>query len=45
VGAIEIADRFSLVDVAEDVADGVIGALRSAKIKGRKVKVRREGER
>ncbi len=44
VGAIEIADRFSLVNVADEVADGVIGALRSAKIKGRKVKVRREGE-
>jgi ATP-dependent RNA helicase DeaD len=42
VGAIEIADRFSLVDVADDVAAGVIGALRTAKIKGRKVKVRRE---
>jgi ATP-dependent RNA helicase DeaD len=45
VGAIEIADRFSLVDVADDVAEAVIGALRGAKIKGRKVKVRREGER
>ena len=44
VGAIEIADRFSLVEVADDVAEDVIGALRSAKIKGRKVKVRREGE-
>ncbi len=43
VGAIEIADRFSLVEVADDVAEDVIGALRSAKIKGRKVKVRREG--
>ena len=44
VGAIEIADRFSLVEVADAVAEDVIGALRSAKIKGRKVKVRREGE-
>lgn len=45
VGAIEIAERFSLVDVADEVAEAVIGALRGAKIKGRKVKVRREGER
>ena len=45
VGAIEISDRFSLVDVADDVAAGVIGALRSAKIKGRKVKVREAEER
>jgi ATP-dependent RNA helicase DeaD len=45
VGAIEIADRFSLVEVADDVAASVIGALRSAKIKGRKVKVRREGRK
>ncbi len=45
VGAIEIADRFSLVDVADDVAEDVIRAMRSAKLKGRKVKVRREGER
>jgi ATP-dependent RNA helicase DeaD len=45
IGAIEIADRFSLVEVADEVAEDVIGAMRSAKIKGRKVKVRREGER
>ncbi len=45
IGAIEIADRFSLVDVADEVAEAVIVALRAAKIKGRKVKVRREGER
>ena len=46
VGAIEIADRFSLVDVAEELAEGVIEALRASKIKGRKVTVRpdrREG--
>jgi ATP-dependent RNA helicase DeaD len=45
IGAIEIADRFSLVEVADDAAEAVITALRGAKIKGRKVKVRREGER
>ncbi len=45
VGAIEIADRFSLVDVAEGMADGVIAALRGTKLKGRKVIVRRDRER
>ncbi len=45
VGAIEIADRFSLVDVTDEVANDVIHAMRSAKLKGRKIKVRREGER
>ncbi len=42
VGAIEIADRFSLVEVAEELAEGVIEALRASKIKGRKVTVRRD---
>ena len=45
IGAIEISDRFSLVNVADDAAEAVIAALRTAKIKGRKVKVRREDER
>jgi ATP-dependent RNA helicase DeaD len=42
VGDIDIADRFSLVEVPEDLADGVIEALRQSKIKGKKVTVRRE---
>jgi ATP-dependent RNA helicase DeaD len=42
IGAIEIADRFSLVEVAADVAQAVIGALRETTLKGRKVTVRRE---
>jgi ATP-dependent RNA helicase DeaD len=44
VGAIDIADRFSLVEVPEAAAEAVIGALRGSKIKGRKVTVRREIE-
>ena len=44
IGAIEISDRFSLVDVADDVAQDVIRALRQAKVKGKKVTVRRERE-
>ena len=42
IGAIEIADRFSLVEVPEHAADEVIDALRRTTIKGRKTIVRRE---
>ncbi|GLY74901.1 DEAD/DEAH box helicase [Actinoallomurus iriomotensis] len=42
IGAIEIADRFSLVEVPESAAEQVIKALRRTTIKGRKPTVRRE---
>ena len=42
IGAIQIADGFSLVEVPEDAADRVISALRAATIRGQKVNVRRE---
>jgi ATP-dependent RNA helicase DeaD len=42
IGAIEIADRFSLVEVPEGEADGVIKALRGSTIKGKKATIRRE---
>jgi ATP-dependent RNA helicase DeaD len=42
IGAIEIADRFSLVEVPETAADEVVTALRGSSIKGRKATVRRE---
>ncbi len=42
IGAIEIADRFSLVEVPQEAADEVIDALRRATIKGRRPTVRRE---
>lgn len=42
IGAIEIADRFSLVEVPETAAEEVISALRRTTIKGKKVTVRRE---
>jgi len=42
IGAIEIADRFSLVEVPESTADGVIAALKKSTIKGRRTVVRRE---
>ena len=44
VGSIEIADRFSIVEVPDEIADDVIGALRSTTIRGRRVMVRRDRE-
>jgi ATP-dependent RNA helicase DeaD len=45
IGSIEIADRFSLVEVPETAADDVVAALRQVSIKGRKTTVRREHSR
>lgn len=45
IGAIEIADRFSLVEVPAGAADDVIDALRNATIKGKRVSARRDRER
>jgi ATP-dependent RNA helicase DeaD len=42
IGAIEIQDRFSLVEVPVDAADRVVIALRGSTIKGKKANVRRE---
>ena len=44
VGSIEIGDRFSIVEVPDEIADDVIGALRSTTIRGRRVMVRRDRE-
>lgn len=44
IGAIDIADRFSLVEVPAEAVDAVIDALRATRIKGRKVTVRRDRE-
>ena len=44
IGAIEIADRFSLVEVPADAVDDVIRALRSTTIRGKRVIVRRDRE-
>jgi len=41
-GTIEIADKFSLVEVPESAADDVVAALRQAGIRGRTATVRRE---
>jgi ATP-dependent RNA helicase DeaD len=45
LGAIEIADRFSLVEVPGEAADRVVAAMRQATLRGQKVQVRRERER
>jgi ATP-dependent RNA helicase DeaD len=42
IGAIEIQDRFSLVEVPMEAADGVIAALRASTVKGKRATVRRE---
>ena len=40
IGAIEIGDRFSTVEVPSDQAEDIIRALRKTTIRGRKVTVR-----
>ncbi len=42
IRGIDIADRFSLVDVPEEAVDYVIDSLQGARIRGRKVLVRRD---
>jgi ATP-dependent RNA helicase DeaD len=42
LGAIEIADRFSLIDVPESRADEIVAALRATTLRGRRVTVRRD---
>jgi ATP-dependent RNA helicase DeaD len=42
LGAIEIADRFSLIDVPESRAEEIVAALRATTLRGKKVAVRRD---
>jgi ATP-dependent RNA helicase DeaD len=44
IGAIQIADRYSLVEVPESAADDIVRALSSATIKGRRQPVRLDRE-
>jgi ATP-dependent RNA helicase DeaD len=44
IGAIQITERFSLVEVPEEIADGIIDTLRGTTIKGKRVPVRRDRE-
>jgi ATP-dependent RNA helicase DeaD len=45
IGVVEIAERFSLVEVPEEAVNDVIAALRATTLKGRRVTVRRERDR
>jgi ATP-dependent RNA helicase DeaD len=45
IGAIQIGDKFSVVEVPEAAADKVIRALSRTTIKGQRVTVKREGNR
>lgn len=42
IGAVRITDRYSLVEVPEEIADDVIAALQATTIKGKRVQVRRD---
>ncbi|MGE3512432.1 MAG: helicase-related protein, partial [Vicinamibacterales bacterium] len=42
LGAIEIADAFSLIDVPETLADRIVAAMRKTTLRGKRVTVRRE---
>jgi ATP-dependent RNA helicase DeaD len=42
IGAVDIADRFSLVEVPDEAVDEIIGALRNTTIRGKRVVVRRD---
>jgi ATP-dependent RNA helicase DeaD len=42
LGAIEITDRFSLVEVPEEGVDAIVAAMKKATLRGQKVPVRRD---
>jgi len=42
IGAIRIAENFSMVEVPEDLADAIIAAVGAGTLRGKKVKVRRD---
>ena len=42
IGAIRIAENFSVVEVPEDQADAIIEAVGAGTLRGKKVKVRRD---
>ncbi len=42
IGAIEIADRHSLVEVPDEIADDIVEALARSTIRGKRVKIRRD---
>ena len=42
LGAIQIADRFSLIEVPDELADDIIAAMRQSMLRGQKVTIRRD---
>ena len=42
LGAVEIADRYSLVEVPQERADDIVAAMKKATLRGRRVQVRRD---
>jgi ATP-dependent RNA helicase DeaD len=44
LGAIEIADRFSLVEVPQALADEIVAAMKKTTLRGQRVAVRRNRE-
>ena len=42
IGAIRIAENFSVVEVPEDMADAIVDAVAAATLRGKKVKIRRD---
>ena len=42
IGAIQITDAYSTVEVPEEIADDIVAALKATKIKGMRVPVRRD---
>jgi ATP-dependent RNA helicase DeaD len=45
LGAIEIADRFSLVEVPDELADDIVAAMSKASLRGKRVTIRRERDK
>jgi ATP-dependent RNA helicase DeaD len=45
IGAIDIADNFSIVEVSEEVVDQVLKAMKGASLRGQKVTVRKDRDR
>jgi ATP-dependent RNA helicase DeaD len=41
IGAIEISDHFSIVEIPESAVDQVLSVFKTSKLKGKKVRVRR----
>jgi ATP-dependent RNA helicase DeaD len=45
LGAIQVGERYSLVEVPEEIADVLVNALRHTRLKGKKVVIRRDASK